>query len=95
MNPQRGGVHRFTVLLLGNGGIGVIFGVRAFDALAAMVTVEVRFFPIHIDGNNPELVMTIWVTDFVVDALDLLIHALRTKHTTIGGEIVEWISSGP
>ena len=73
----------------------ILGGIRAFDALAAMVTVEVRVFPIRIDGNNPELVMAIWVTDFVIDALDLLIHALRTKHTTIGGEIVEWISSGP
>ena len=64
---------------MGNVGIGIIFGIRAFDALAAMVTVEVRVFPIRIDGNNPELVMAIWVTDFVVNALNFHVRALRTK----------------
>ena len=73
----------------------ILGGIRAFDALAAMVTVEVRVFPIRIDGNNPELVMAIWVTDFMIDALDLHVRAFRTERATIGGEIVEWISSGP
>ena len=83
------------VLLLGNVGIGIIFGIRAFNALAAMVAVEVSVFPVRIDGNNPELVVAIWVTDFVVDALDLHVRTFRTEHATIGGEIEEGISSGP
>ena len=73
----------------------ILGGIRAFDALAAVITVEVSVFPVRIYGNNPELVMTICVTDFVIDTLDFLIHALRTKYTTMGGEIVEWISCGP
>ena len=73
----------------------ILGGIRAFDALAAMVAVEVSVFPIRIDGNNPELVMTVWVTDFVVDALNFHVRTFRTEHAAIGGEIVEWISSGP